>query len=428
MKRAKIADAMAEYLDIKYNKLYVILVLALTVRVACFLYYQAFSDIRTFEYEMVAVNLIKGNGFMFEFLNIPYRAGIAPVFPALCAFVYFIFGHHHFLIVFLQILFSVATCALVFIIAKRVFDSRCAYLAAVLAAFHPALIIYSSTMLHSFALYSFLIFVVFYLLLASFYRYSKQNNMLLGICTGLCVLERPTFLPFFISAWICLLYYSADRNAAKRVIISSMFFLLIIVMPWVVRNTIMFKQPVFIQTNQWIGLWIGNNPQSLGTAMSPSGKTWVDTMPDELRNKLAGLDEMGQMRLFKAEAIKFITDHPSQFIERTLKKLYYFWWFSPTAGFLYPSSYLVIYKIYYAVILFGAVFGFIWMFSSSKMHPFAILLSLLLCSYSLLHSIYYLEGRHRFSIEPFLLILFSYAVIRSLALRIASKHLGNASD
>ncbi len=156
--------------------------------------------------------------------------------------------------------------------------------------------------------------------------------------------------------------------------------------------------------------------------MVPSGKTWTETSPEEFRKKLFSLDEIGQMELFKTEALTFIRQHPGQFIERTLKKLYYFWWFSPQAGLLYPASYLILYKIYYAVILSGALIGLIWALGIRRTRPLVILMLLLFSSNSLLHSLYYLEGRHRCSIEPFLLICFSFGVFQILRLNIMSRN------
>ncbi|MBF0328682.1 MAG: glycosyltransferase family 39 protein [Nitrospirae bacterium] len=407
-----VTDLFIKNVTERHLKLCFILLIALGVRIVCLLYYTVYLEIRTFEYEKVAFNLIQGNGFMFEFLDNQYRAGIAPVFPVLCAFIYLIFGHNQILILLLQIALSTATCAIVFFITEKFLNSECAYLSAILSALHPSMIIYSSTMLHSVSLYSFLICSSLFLMMVSIESHGLRHNILLGFCTGLCVLERATFLPFYVLGWFWILHYSMDKKKAKSVILSSIVALFLIVTPWVIRNTIIFKQFVFIQTNQWVGLWIGNNPQSWGTPMMYSGKTWEDSIPDDLRKKLKSLDEIGQMELFKAEALTFIRQHPSQFIERTIKKLYYFWWFPPSAGLLYPASYRIIYKIYYTVILTGAIIGLIWALTVKKVRPIIILVLLLFSSYSLLHSFYYLEGRHRFSIEPILLICFSLGAFK----------------
>lgn len=394
----------------KYPKLIGILFIAVVVRIICFLYYRTNVGISTWEYEVVAMNLIQGKGFLFG----AHRAIIAPVYPALCAGIYFIFGHHISLIIFLQIVLNAATCALIFFLAKKFFGSKCAYLAAMLIALHPGLIIYSSTTLHSLSFYSFLICSSFFLLATSLEDRDMRYKILLGLCTGFLVLERPTFLPFFILAWLWIFYYSVDKKNAKKAILISVISLILIVSPWVARNTVIFKRFVFIQTNQWFAFWLGNNPQSSGTALTPSGESVLGVSPEEFQQKAISLDEMGRMEFFKTAALTFVREHPKQFICRSIKKFYYFWWFSPQAGLLYPASYLIWYKMYYALILIISLIGLTWALFIKTTRPLAILMLLLFSSNSFLHSLYYVEGRHRWSIEPLLLICFSFGVLQIL--------------
>lgn len=398
----------------KYLTLFSIIFIAIIIRFACFLYYQAHSGIQTFEYETVAENIIQGKGFMLDILNTVQRAPIAPLYPAACALIYFLFGHHHFLIVFLQIALNAATCAMVFFLVKRFFDSKCAYLAAILIALHPGLIIYSSTKLHPLTLYSFLICSSFFLLATCLKGYGMRHKILLGLCTGFCVLERATFLPFFVLAWFWLFCYSENKKEAKKIILISIVSLLLIVLPWTIRNTLIFKRFVFIQTNQWWGFWLGNNPQSSGTSTVALGKSAIEANPEEFRQKLLTLDEIGQMDFFRIAALNFVRQHPRQFISRTAKKFYYFWWFSPQSGLRYPSFYLKWYKMYYTFILPVSLIGIICALSIKKARPIIILILLLFSSNSLLHSIYYVDGRHRWSIEPLLLICFSFGLFQIL--------------
>lgn len=363
--------------------------------------------------------MIQGKGFMLEIQvqehhNTVQKAAIAPLYPAMCALIYFLFGHHHSLIIFLQIILNAATCATVFFLAKRFFDAKCAYLAALLVALHPGLIIYSSTKLHSLALYSFLICISFFLLVTCLKGCKTGHKIILGLCTGFCILERATFLPFFILAWLWLFCYCENKKEAKNTILISIVSLFLIVSPWVIRNTIILERVVFIETNQWWGFWLGNNPQSSGTATAPSGKPGVDASPEAFRQKLLTLDEVGQMDFFRITALNFVRQHPAQFINLTAKKFYYFWWFSPQAGLLYPSSYLKWYKIYYTLILSVSLIGIICALSIKRTRPIIILILLLFSSNSLLHSLYYLEGRHRWSIEPLLVICFSFGLFQML--------------
>lgn len=387
---------------------------ALVVRIACFFIYHAHSGIQTFEYESVAENLIQGKGFMFEALHTVYRAGVAPLFPGLCALIYTLFGHHHALIILLQIALNTMTCVLVFFLAARFCDRPCAYFAATLVALHPGLIIYSSTVLHSLTFYSFFVCSSVLLLVVCSRDGRLRRSVLLGISTGLCVLERPTFLPFFVLAWFWLFFYAQNKKEAKRTILISVVSLLLILSPWTIRNAAVFHRFVFIQTNQWWGFWLGNNPQSTGTTTVSSGIAGVDASPREFQEKLFALDEIGQMELFKAESFDFIRTHPGQAALLDLKKFTYFWWFTPSAGLHYPATYKKLYTAYYSVILLGSLIGIILMLRSKLVRPLVILLLLLFFSNSLLHSLYYVDGRHRWSIEPLLLICFSFGVFQLL--------------
>ncbi|HNX82286.1 MAG TPA: glycosyltransferase family 39 protein [Candidatus Omnitrophota bacterium] len=394
------------------KKLLLILAAALIVRVAVFFYYQSHAGIQTFEYEAVATNLIEGKGFLLEINHTFQRAPIAPVFPVLCAFLYLIFGHHPWLIIALQIMFNIATCAVIFFLGKKLFDQKTAFLAAILTALHPGLIIYSSTKLHALSLYTFLICFSLYLIVIAQRNTRLRYKLLLGFITGICVLERATFLPFFILSWIWLYRNSLVKKETRKTILASLIALIVIISPWVIRNTLIFKRCVFIQTNQWWGLWAGNNPQSSGTLYMPSGITAIDASPKEFREKLFSLDELGQMDLFKTTALTFIREHPDQFTILTIKKFLYFWWFSPQAGILYPVSFLVWYTVYYSFILGLALIGLILAFIRKESRSVTILMLLLFLSNSFVHSFYYLEGRHRWSIEPLLLIYSAYAIIR----------------
>ncbi|MDD5431477.1 MAG: glycosyltransferase family 39 protein [Candidatus Omnitrophica bacterium] len=394
-------------------RLAVIVVVAIIVRIVCFLYYQAHSGIEPFEYEIIAENLIQGKGFIIGVHGAIQRAAIAPVYPALCAIIYLLLGHHHSLVIFLQIAFNAGICIVIFSIARRIFDLKCAYFSAILVALHPGMIIYSATKLHSLSFYSFLICGSILLLVISLKRNKLSHKIILGILSGICVLERATFLPFFVLAWVWLLYYSIDKKEAKNTIIISIISVILIVSPWVIRNTIIFKRFVFIQTNQWWGFWAGNNPKSSGTLYMPSGKTAIEESPEEFHKKLFSLDEIGQMELFKTTALTFVRKHPVKFGILTAKKFYYFWWFSPQAGFLYPSAYLAWYKIYYSVVLLFSIIGLIVAFYIKIARPLINLILLLFISNSILHSFYYLEGRHRWSMEPLLFIFFSFGFFKT---------------
>ncbi len=154
-----------------------------------------------------------------------------------------------------------------------------------------------------------------------------------------------------------------------------------------------------------VPLW---NPHNFsGSALDKKGRDIYDLAPEDFKKKVESLDELGQNRLFGKEAFAYVRRHPTGFLARTLKKFYYFWWFSPQAGILYPKLWLGIYKIFYVLALICGILGIIRAFKQDnrrRAQGSAALAALLVISVSLFQSLFYVEVRHRWAIEPVFLI------------------------
>ena len=84
----------------------------------------------------------------------------------------------------------------------------------------------------------------------------------------------------------------------------------------------------------------------------------------------------------------------------------HFWWFAPQTGVLYPSSWRQLYMAYYVVVLLLAAAG-AWRLAriGAPATRLALLLGAFLFGLSALQSVYYVEARHRWAIEPMLLAI-----------------------
>lgn len=393
--------------------LLIICVMAFFIRLAVFLWANERNLIQSFEYETLATNLINGRGFTLELFETTYHAAVAPLFPLLCALVYILFGHNVAYVVILQIGLNVLTCFFVFRIGDRIFSRKAGLLSAALLAVHPGMVVYSSIKLHSLSLTACLFSATIFLILMTYDRQSVKNQSILGVVMGLAILDRPTiclFIPFALF-WLCIFIKNRKEQFLLLLRISSI--VVIILLPWVTRNYLVFHRFIFIQSNQWGGLWLGNNPNASGGARLPSGKTVVESAPEEFKNKLYSLGELGQVQLFKDSFLSFVRNNPSQFVGLTAKKFMYFWWFSPQSGIRYPKNWLLIYKVFYSAIALFALIGMVRAFSSASSRKFAVLILALFLSISIAHSFYYTDGRHRWGIEPLMLVFASAGMIRS---------------
>lgn len=366
------------------------------------------GSLQVWEYEDIANSILNGSGYAIKHLGIMHYSFGPPLYPLFSALVYYITNHSHLALGLAQAFFSSAVCVAIFGIGTKIFSRTVGLVAASMTILHPGLNLYV-TKLHSFNIDVLILVLVVFALLKAWEKMSILWFILLGMMAGLCLLSRSTiflFLPFaFIFFW--------SRSKNKEKLLKYMFLAgaiaLVIIGPWLIRNYMVSKRFIFIQESGEV-FWRGNNPGATGTSFSSDGKPIVDAIP---LSSLHGLSGAGQDRLFWREGFRFIRTYPARFIVLTVRKFYYFWWFSPDSGIWYPVIYLTVYKILYAGILLFAAAGVTFALISKipKVKEFTYLMLIFFITVSVTQSLFYIEGRHRLAIEPLLLIFSAYGII-----------------
>lgn len=404
--------------------LLVFIVAGLLVRAAMIFSTKSYLHPELFEYEDVIRNLLAGKGFVYynSKFQINYYAAIHPLFTFLCAVVYAVTNHSFLAVEIFQVLVSVATGYLICLIGNFVFDDqRTSLLAAALTIFHPGQVIYSTLKIQSPVIDTFFFVLAALLILRVGKSWKMKDFVIMGILIGLGSLARGTLI---ICLPIAAIYYSfalkiRKTDCIKKVGIAFIFASLVM-SPWWIRNFLILGKPIFMTTESaGYTLWVGFNEKATGTLWTVSGNTQWDEAPAGLRNKvLSQKDEMSQQNIFRNEALSFIAENPSKSMTLYIKRLFYFWWFTPTQGNLYPKIYFEIYKIYYKlllVIILFSLFNILFLPNSIDKNAVALIFSIPL-ALSLVQGLCYIEGRHRWEIEP-LLLLFAAHGIRLLFLK-----------
>ena len=100
-----------------------------------------------------------------------------------------------------------------------------------------------------------------------------------------------------------------------------------------------------------------------------------------------------------------------------LRKFFYFWWYAPATGLLYPQAWFQLYMAYYVIALLLAAVGVsrVARIRGPGM-PLALLVGAFLLVLSSFQSLYYVEGRHRWAVES-LVLVFSGGGVASLLIR-----------
>jgi len=145
----------------------------------------------------------------------------------------------------------------------------------------------------------------------------------------------------------------------KRLLIRSAVFMaagfFLIISPWSVRSSILYKKPVLLRSMYGYNLWRGNHPGATGTGRLDANNTSEAGLDSAYMNyiEINIPDREGDVdSFFMNEALRFIKGDIPRFLKLTAKRLLYFITVDPT----HPLTKNPIYLLGY---VFALVFG-IW--------------------------------------------------------------------
>jgi len=382
---------------------------ALLVRLVAAVATDGLWDPELNEYAALARNMLRGDGFTYSHHGVVYFSFAPPMHAWLTAGSYWLSGSIVPLML-LQLASGAALAVVVGMIASRLFGGwRAGAAAGLLVALHPGLVVYSATKAHPLAFDA----LFFSLALLQSYRLVEHTTIRraveLGVIVGIGTLSRATIIIFLPIAGLWLLmvtprssWWQVVRSAVVAGLCASA-----IVAPWTIRNTLLHHQFVFLLTTDSDDFWRGNNPFATGHSYVDDTRIVLDLMPAEERlDLLRQPDELAQREWFSTHAWAFIRANPERFVSLTVTKFFYFWWFAPQTGVLYPAAWRLLYQVYYGGALICAFVG-VRRLARDGGPPVAkaLVLGAFLLSLSALQSLYYVEGRHRWAVEPMLLAL-----------------------
>ena len=362
-----------------------------------------------FEYDGMARNLLAGRGLTFTHLGIVYHSFAPPVFSWIAAGSYGLTGSIV-PVMLLQIAAGGALAVVTAAIAERLFGQWSAGAAAgFLVAVHPGLIIYNATKAHPLSFDSLFFSLALLMFFRLYDRPTVARAVTLGLIAGLGTLSRSTMLIFLPIGAVWLLATTPRgswRSAAGAIVVAGIT-AFVVILPWSVRDSIVQHRNLFLISTTGEDFWDGNNPYATGHSYVDADHAVIHALsPAEHADLMSQPDEIAQSRWFRNKAIEFIKANPAAAARLTFVKFFHFWWFAPQTGVLYPALWRQVYMAYYVLALGLAAAGG-WRLA--HMGAPAIRLTLLVVAFllglSALQSVYYVEARHRWAIEPMLLAI-----------------------
>jgi 4-amino-4-deoxy-L-arabinose transferase-like glycosyltransferase len=361
----------------------------------------------------MAKNWLAGRGLTYTHLGIVYYSFAPPLHAWISAASYWLTGSIVPLMV-IQVAAGAATCVATASIADRIFRNRGAALAAgALTALHPGLAYYSAAKAHPLPFDAHFFTLVLLQFMRLFERPGVARAAVLGVVIGLGTLTRSTMLVFapIGAAWLFAVTPGAARVAAVRAIAIAAAVAVVVILPWSIRDSLQHHRPIFLISTTGEDFWDGNNPMATGHSYVDRNHALINTLTPADRAELASQpDEIAQSEWFTRKAMAFIHEQPGAAARLTVKKFFHFWWFAPQTGVLYPSGWRQIYMAYYVVVLVTAAAGVIALRARRDSIRLGLLVGLFLLGLSVVQSLYYVEARHRWAIEPMLMALSGGAI------------------
>ena len=398
-----------------------IMVAALIIRllfllVAGIFFSQSSMD-QDYEYGVIARSIVDGRGFQVPNLvtdstgklvqdTQTYRltANQLPFYPVLLAVFYSLSSQHvaFMWIRLIQIIASIGTVLLIYLITKKMFNETTARIAGWIAVFYPIFII-TCVRICPETLLTFFMTLLIYQILRFREQCSTKGAIITGLLLGITLLNSNVIVPAipFIGIWLWMTQTQKTGSLKRLGIIMAV--MLVVISPWLIRNYVSLGEFPMMKSSSGLNFWLGNNARATGTFYLPSGEMMDSIIPAEFHQMFAS-SEMAQDKWLRKDAMEYLLRDPGHFIKMIGIKTWYYIWFPPNN--LVSREVLFFKKFFalpYGLVLITGILGLIlgWKRNTSMMSLLLILLSTGVILYAV-----FIVGhlRYRMPFEPFLII------------------------
>jgi 4-amino-4-deoxy-L-arabinose transferase-like glycosyltransferase len=219
--------------------------------------------------------------------------------------------------VWLNVVLSIATIGLVFVLGRRLAGPAVGLVAAGIWALWPNLVFHSGIVLTE-TLFLFLLVLLLIVLLGDRERAAAPGVARLvtaGALFGLVLLVRP--VSAVIAPFLLLLWWGRGARAALWRLAVVLAAAVMVLVPWSIRSTIVMDEPVALSLNFGDNLCLGHNPGATGAFGDLGAHCYT---AEDLRRPEA---ETRRNSENIDRALTYIREHPGETLERTPAKLRY---------------------------------------------------------------------------------------------------------
>lgn len=355
------------------------------------------------EYDSLAMSIARGEGLGYSpeaakamrFHPGP-TARRVPGYPVFMSLIYLIFGHSVAAARIANALLGAASCVLIYYLAEQIKDKRAGLLAGYLAAVYPAFILIrsgGSGDLVTETLFIFVLLCFMFLFLRFIRRPRIVTSLLASIVLGVLMLIKSAAALFgpFIFIWFLFIkgWRLKDRLIRAAFILAVAMF---VVMPWVVRNYLIFGQPIY-STQGGLTFYLSNNADAKGAWAIPQGEY------DYYEGLKGRTDEPFANKELFLRGLDYVGSNLKQMPKLVFMKILVLWNpFNPG------------YSMFYGIMLFLFILGFFMRKGVFQAQDWRFLL-LPVLYFTFIAAVFHGKPRFRLPLEPFLIIAASAVLI-----------------
>jgi Dolichyl-phosphate-mannose-protein mannosyltransferase len=357
----------------------------------------------------IARSLASGHGFGSPFFGwTGPTAWMGPVYPALVAGVFKVFGIYSaasaYVILSFNCLFAALTCFPLDFIARTAFGKKTATAATWAWAIFPYSFDFAAGQVWNTTLSALLFVLAVAVTIALERKVDLRSWVIWGVVWAIAGLTEPALLVGLPVAGIWLGYRLRQRgtpwNFMWRPALAALAFL-VLVSPWFIRNERVFGRFIPFRSNFWLAFYQGNTWDTFDVYPD-----WANPPHSQVEmDDYARLGEVAYMAEKKQLAIAEVREHPGRFAWTTLRRIVFTWtgYWNLSAAYRRIEPFAVP-NIFIATLLSAfAAFGLARAFSSAPSS--AVLFAWLLLVFPAVYYITHPSMLYRHPLDPLLALL-----------------------
>jgi len=394
-----------------------VILLAIILRLAIVAFSPILFDNRIIDnYDVLAQNLLDGNGFSYAAGEAKPTVTRAPFYPFYLAALLALVGHNFFWLRFMEAMVDVGTTYLVYALVIRnvrgnlnsAHSRRLGLVAALVYALQPFSIYYTVKLGPEswFTFYLTLTIIFFFEFLRA--GPSLWRSVLWGGSLGVLSLNKSVAILLPGLFLVLLVQQHKLSGSHLRGAVLAMVVMLALIAPWSLRNYRVARAFVPVQTLTWWNFWYDFDVRVGETSFATVERLYQVEIGGHPYGLTAPMDVAQETHL-RQEAMSWITRNPLAFAEKTLCNVGEFWYLVES----WPKAGVII--VFWLVSLPFAVWGLVVGLRSPSLSLLAIGSLLTIMYFNLVYAPVFAVFRYSLVVVPFLTVLIAIALVEMIS-------------